>query len=114
MTHAPEVGAVPEWTQPDRLRKARETAGLTQAQLAQAIGVSQRSISAYESGASAPKRPVVLSWSFATAVPYEWLRTGYSAPSDGPGGGLLNSDRYSSLRGVSVLTPRTHRTLVAA
>ena len=77
---------VPEWTVADRLRKAREFAGLTQKELADEIGVSNRSISAYESG-SPIKRPVLLAWSLRTGVPIEWLRDGVApnGPDHGTG-----------------------------
>lgn len=76
MSTQPTVAAaIPQWTTGDRLRKAREFSGLTQRQLADEIGVSNRSISAYEQGATA-RRPVLLSWAVRTGVPLEWLQTG--------------------------------------
>lgn len=39
---------------PDALRLARSTAGLTQAQLADALGMQRRSVWAWETGASPP------------------------------------------------------------
>ncbi len=66
-------GAVPEWTLGDRLRKAREHAGLTQAELAELIGIARSSVVSYEIGRTEPSRPVVLSWSLATGVATEWV-----------------------------------------
>lgn len=66
-------GLIPEWTLGDRLRKAREHAGLKQAELAQIIGIARSSVVSYESDRTAPSRPVVLSWSLATGVPAEWV-----------------------------------------
>ena len=66
-------GAVPQWTLGDRLRKAREHAGLKQAELAQMIGIARSSVVSYESDRTVPSRPVVLSWSMATGVPTEWV-----------------------------------------
>ena len=80
-------GGVPEWTLGDRLRKAREYAGLHQQQLADEIGISRRSVSAYESSDTPPRRPVMLSWSLVTGVSLTWLQTGEAGPDDGPGGG---------------------------
>lgn len=73
----------PEWTLTDRLRKAREVAGLDQAELAELIGVGRTSISNYEKAVSTPKRPVILSWALATGVPVEWLASGIT-PEPGP------------------------------
>lgn len=72
------TGTVPEWTRGDRMRKAREAAGLSQQELAEAIGVSRRSISAYETNGTL-KKPVLLSWALRTGVPLPWLRDGLSA-----------------------------------
>src|SRR5260221_2446959 len=66
-------GAVPEWTLADRLRKAREHAGLNQAELAATVGIARSSVVSYESGRTTPSRPVVLSWSLCTGVPAEWV-----------------------------------------
>ena len=73
MTEAPHPAMVPQWTLGDRMRKARETAGLKQAELAERIGIGRSSIVNYESGRADPSRPVLLSWALATGVAYEWL-----------------------------------------
>lgn len=65
--------AVPEWTLADRLRKARELAGYSQAELATATGISRQSINRYETGRSVPDRPKLLAWATACHVEYEWL-----------------------------------------
>jgi transcriptional regulator with XRE-family HTH domain len=66
-------GEIPEWTLGDRLRKAREHAGLKQSELAEMIGIARSSVVSYESDRTVPSRPVVLSWSMATGVPTEWV-----------------------------------------
>lgn len=73
MTTAPN-GQEPEWTVSDRLRKAREHAGLHQDELADAIDVSVRTISRYETGdVTQPRRIVLRQWALACGVSYEWL-----------------------------------------
>lgn len=74
--HNVEQGTIPEWTVADRLRKAREHAGMKQIELAEEIGVSRNSISNYESSVVAPRRIVINAWSAATKVPVSWLMTG--------------------------------------
>lgn len=73
-----ETLLIPEWTLADRLRKARETAGLDQQQLANAIGVARQTISNYEKGhtATRPMALVIRQWALATGVDEQWLRTG--------------------------------------
>ena len=71
--------SVPEWTLADRLRKARELAGYSQAELATATGISQRSIIRYERGQAEPRRPELLAWATACHVKYEWLTGGPSS-----------------------------------
>jgi|SRR5215831_9143964 len=68
-----ETGGIPVWSLRDRLRKARETADLTQDQLAEKVGVSRVSVIAYETGKVVPKRPVLLSWAVTCRVDYAWL-----------------------------------------
>ena len=76
MTMQAEAESIPQWTMADRLRKAREHAGLEQNDLAGRIGLSRGAISAYERAVTVPKRPVLLSISMATGVPLAWLETG--------------------------------------
>ena len=83
MTTAAAPQTVPQWTQADRLRKAREHAHMSQQQLAAATGLSRRSISAYEQGDSVPRRPALLAWAVATGVPLAWLQTGEVPGDDG-------------------------------
>jgi transcriptional regulator with XRE-family HTH domain len=78
------AGTIPTWTVGDRLRKARETAGLDQTELADAMGVSRRTVSTYEVGGEeiTRKRIVLNAWALATGVSVEWL-VGSDGPFDG-------------------------------
>ena len=73
-THAPE------WTVGDRVRKARETAGLTMEQLGEAIGVGRASIAAYEHGERAPRRAVLMAVAMRCGVPV-WCLIGEAEPA---------------------------------
>ena len=81
-----ETGAlgVPEWTITDRLRKARENAGLSPEQLAHDIDVSRATVYNYESPAYERKRrPIALkAWAVRCGVPYEWVKAGTVALTD--------------------------------
>ena len=70
------------WTMLDRLRKARESAGLLKEELAERLEVSRNTIGNYESGKVRPQPVVVKMWALVTGVPVEWIRTGHEPPVD--------------------------------
>lgn len=74
--------ALPKWTVADRLRKAREDAGLDQADLADRIGVARSTISNYEGSKTNPRKPILRLWAEETGVSIEWLFDGYGPTSD--------------------------------
>jgi transcriptional regulator with XRE-family HTH domain len=80
----PQRYMLPSWTVGDRLRKARESVGLSQAELAADIGISRRSVSSYEASTKPPRKVALLGWSMRTNVPLEWLLEGQIPPA-GPG-----------------------------
>lgn len=61
LTPAPQH--IPSWTFADRMRKARIDAGLTAQQIADAIGISRKSVTNYESGETKPLKPILAAWS---------------------------------------------------
>lgn len=63
----------PTWTLGDRLGKAREHAGLSRADMAARLGVSERTIRNYENETVNVSRLVALAYSAETDVPVEWL-----------------------------------------
>lgn len=67
---------VPQWTLEDRLRKARQAAGLSQGELADIIGVARQTVSNSERGTHRAVRVVHKAWAEACGVPIEWLMTG--------------------------------------
>lgn len=73
----------PSFTVHDRLRKAREVAGLEQAELAERIEVDRGSVSNYETGKTTRlKRPVLRRWALACDVDLDWLA--YGIEQNGP------------------------------
>jgi transcriptional regulator with XRE-family HTH domain len=64
---------IPTWTLGDRLRKAREELGMSQQQLADALGVDRKSISSWEVGRHQPRYRDVSAIAGATGVDLEWL-----------------------------------------
>jgi transcriptional regulator with XRE-family HTH domain len=74
MTQVTVQGTIPDWTLADRLRKAREFAGLSQTELGDATGLSRRSVSGYEGGERPPRLHHLIAWALATGVDLDWLR----------------------------------------
>jgi transcriptional regulator with XRE-family HTH domain len=69
----PNDGVTLDFTLGDRLRKAREYAGLEIQELAEAVDVHRQSVTRYENDRAKPKRGTVLLWSMATGVSVAWL-----------------------------------------
>ena len=88
MTTNPNAGVIPAFnTLPNRLRVAREHAGMSKQELAEHAGLNRNTIARAEAGSHYPSRATVTVWAFACGVDVEWLRTGYEkTPSpDGDG-----------------------------
>lgn len=101
MTNAITIaGMVPEWTVADRVRKARESAGLKQGELADQVGMSRGGIARIEQGKGEPRRTTLIAVAFATGVSLQWLETGETPAGDSPDGGSVV--RHQGLE------PRTH------
>lgn len=66
-----------------RLLQARSAAGLTQKELADAVGVSTVQLSRYEGGKSTPRPRVMAQLAIALGVNTQWLADG-SRPADEP------------------------------
>lgn len=71
-----EAGAVPQWSLQDRLRKAREYAGLQQSELAADLDISRNTVSNYEAGRVEPRRIVMRVWAMRCGVDFQWMETG--------------------------------------
>lgn len=87
MSQQPHV-VIPQFTQGDRLRKARQLTGLTTREFADEIGVSQATITNAENDNNKVRRITIRAWSMRTGVPAEWLETGEAPRPDGPDEGL--------------------------
>lgn len=74
---------IPTWTLQDRIRKAREHAGLKQAALAEMIPVARNTLSRWESGAFKPSGDDLDRLAEITAVDRAWLETGIEPDATG-------------------------------
>ncbi len=71
-----------DWTLGDRLRKAREHAGLHQKDMAKAFGVTAKAISNWEHGRGSPRGDqgeLCEKWGKLTGVDAGWLMSGKRA-----------------------------------
>lgn len=76
-------GAIPPYLLNHRLRIAREYADIHQADLADDIGISRRTLGKYENGEVEPKRHVLIAWALRCGVSLDWLVTGMVPPGSG-------------------------------
>lgn len=75
----------------NRIRRARTLAGLTQAELAQRVGVHRGAVAQWESpNGSLPSMDHLIAIALHTGVHLEWLGTGRGEPR--PGAGLERAD----------------------
>ena len=88
------AGHIPVWTRADRLRKARESAGLDQTTLGERIGVSRGTVSNAERGTVEPRRAVIMAWAMATGVPLRWIDTGEAPSPDGEGASVVRPEGF--------------------
>lgn len=65
--------SLPTWTLQDRLRKAREHAGLKQEELAQKLQTTRQTLGRWENGSHAPTEKNLQALAEATGVPLDWF-----------------------------------------
>lgn len=68
------------------MRKARETAGLDQREIADLIAISRQTVGNYETGLTPPRIIVLRAWARACDVEEDWLIDDYVQPSRKPRG----------------------------
>lgn len=91
------ASGVPVWTLTDRLRKAREITGLSQAEFGKEIDISASTVSNYEAGRVEPRRIALKQWALRAGVPLEWLITDDETSPDGEECPWPDSNRRPSL-----------------
>jgi transcriptional regulator with XRE-family HTH domain len=63
----------PEWDLADRLRKALRESGIGAGEMAEYMGVSRTTVSAWLSGKYYPRAGMLRLWAMRTGVSFEWL-----------------------------------------
>ena len=76
--------ARPDWTLQDKIRKAREYAGMSQQDLADRLSIARASVVNWERGHTVPLRPLLDMVADATGVDPDWLAE--SRPARARGG----------------------------
>lgn len=103
MTTNPNAGIIPPMnTLPNRLRVAREHAGLSKSELSERAGLNRNTVARAEAGSHDPSRATVTVWAFACGVDVDWLRTGHekTPPPSGDGAGAESRLRESNPRPI--------------
>lgn len=103
------VTRVPQWTVGDRLRKAREEAGIGVEQMAAQIGRNRNSITRYERSRTVDVL-VVRAYSAFTATSMTWLLTG-TGPDDEEGESAITP---VTLRELDLISRGNSRSLKVA
>lgn len=97
-----------------RIKKARQAAGISQADLAEAMGITRSACSQWESGqGTGPRRERLEALAAELGVSYEWLATGKEA------GGVsealpsyLTAEQLEMLALFKALTPKQRKALL--
>lgn len=84
---------------PKRVAAARQSIGLTQAQLAKVVGVVQRQIAAYEGAEAKPREKILINLAAALGTTVSWLTTG-----QGEGPNTSHIKRTVTVREVPLLS----------
>jgi transcriptional regulator with XRE-family HTH domain len=68
--------AAPEWDVADRMRKSLRHADIDVQEMADYLGMSRTSVSAWINGRYTPSVRTLRLWALRCGVPYEWLTEG--------------------------------------
>lgn len=76
--------------------------GMTVAEFADRIGISDRTVNNAEGDKRAVRKITLNAWALATGVPLQWLETGEAPEEHGPhDGGVGDMNRYRQLRNAA-------------
>ncbi len=91
------VGEVPDLSLKWRLRMAADQAGMTQADLGEAVGVNWRTISRWFTGQHEPNKGQLIACAMVTGVPYIWLAHGINPHTEKAVSDFANDlDQYTA------------------
>ena len=71
-----EAPSIPFEDLPERMKRARHRMGWDQADIANYLGIHQRTVANYETGKTEPKLALLMAWANLTNVPLDWLTFG--------------------------------------
>lgn len=81
------TNAVPTFELRHRLERALEWSGVTPAEMAERLEVSETTIRNYRTGRTTPTRATLRDWALMCGVPFSWLAYGEVDLTDPDGGG---------------------------
>jgi transcriptional regulator with XRE-family HTH domain len=85
------------WTVSDRFKRARILAGLDQAAVARALGVSRQAISSWEQGHTEPSASSFVRLARLTGQPLDWFADGVNAETAPAEAGAVSNVRHEGL-----------------
>lgn len=100
-----------------RIKQARQAAGISQAELAAAMGITRSACSQWESNeGTGPRRERLEALAAELGVSYQWLTTGKKADTSGQVSeampAYLTAEQLELLRLVKGLTPKQRKSLM--
>ncbi|WP_354028329.1 helix-turn-helix transcriptional regulator [Curtobacterium sp. 1544] len=97
-----------EWDLADRMRKALRSSGVSNNEMAEYLGVSRNSVSAWINGTSEPRLAHMRLFALRTGAPFDWLTTGVETENaPGPDGGTEGDSRFGGAVRSKGLEPPT-------
>lgn len=100
-----------------RIRMARQFAGKSQAELAQALGVGRSAVANWECGRAHPSAPHLSRLARVTDVAFEWLATGQgvmtaASSSEQHDAGVLNQEESTLLQAFRGASKKRQRQIL--
>lgn len=96
MSNQPELGRVPNWDLPDRMRKGLRHSGVSVQAMAEYLEVSRNTVGNWINGHTSPPATALRLWALRCGVPYEWLKTGQTPDGDDPSTESGTTHQYPS------------------
>lgn len=74
--NGPTAGGIPTWTLANRMARSLEWSGVSVGEMAEFLGVTRGTASAYKTGRHKPDTRTLRLWAERCGVDYQWLTEG--------------------------------------